>query len=178
MKKIAVGILFAVMLFSGCAGYKVSVMGVDVKALHNIEAKDGGAVALGIVASVVTHVAGHFIAAELCNVDIHLEGLTEVIDYSQCPSQDSIKWMARGGFIFQLAVNTALVELAPDSYFTKGFTGFTTVELLTYKLRHPDSGDFNLIDENEGNGSLEHALFLGWAAYNFTRLSVQEAPEQ
>lgn len=54
MRNKALGILFVVMLFSGCAGYKVSVLGVDVKALHSMEAKDCGAVALGAVASVAT----------------------------------------------------------------------------------------------------------------------------
>lgn len=176
MKKLLIIIMF--LSLTGCGGYKVSVLGVDMHELRNIKAQDCGAVALGMVASVATHVAGHFMAAELFDVDIHLNGLTEVVDYSKNPSQNSLQWMARGGFIFQLAVNTALVELAPDAYFTKGFTGFTCTELLTYGLRHPDDGDFNLIDENNGNGSLEHVLFLGWSAYNFARISVEKTGEK
>jgi hypothetical protein len=175
MFKRAFLIMLAAVLLSGCAGYKVSVLGVDVKALHSMEASDCGEVALGVVASVATHVAGHFIAAEIFDVDIHLEGLNEVVDYSTRPSQNSLQWMARGGFLFQLAVNTALVELAPDSYFTKGFTGFTTIELLTYHQRHPNSGDFALLTRNEADGDMEYNLFLTWAAYNALRLSITEA---
>ncbi len=107
-----------------------------------------GVVAVGAAASVATHIAGHYIAAEVFDVDIHLQGLNEVVDYSQNPSSNSLQWMARGGFVFQLAVNTVLVELANDSNFTKGFTALTCAELLTYDLRHSDDGDFNLLDEN------------------------------
>jgi len=171
MKKL----LLIIMLFStGCAGYQVNVLGVNMNELRDVKAGDCGSVALGVFASFASHVAGHFIVAEFVDVDIHLDGLAEVVDYDQNPSQNGLKWMARGGFLFQHVLNTALVELAPDSYFTKGFTGFTCVELLTYTLRHPGSGDFELIDENDGNGSLEYALFLGWSAYNFTRISVKK----
>ena len=171
MKKL---LLIMMLLFTGCAGYQVNVLGVNMNELQDIKAADCGEVVLGVVASFASHVAGHFIAADLFDVDIHLDGFNEVVDYDKNPSQNSLQWMARGGFVFQLALNTALVELAPDSYFTKGFTGFTCVELLTYPLRHPGEGDFELIDENGGNGSLEYALFLGWSAYNFTRISVKK----
>ena len=162
------------LLFTGCAGYQVNVLGVNMNELRNIKAQDCGEVALGVAASFASHIVGHFIAAEVFDVDIHLEGLTEVVDYTKNPNQDSLRWMARGGFVFQLALNTMLVELVPDSYFTKGFTGFTCAELLTYDFRHPGEGDFYLIDENDGNGSLEHTLFLGWSAYNFARISVKK----
>ncbi len=172
MKKL----IFILMLlsFTGCAGYQVNVLGVNMNELQNIKAKDCGEVALGMAASFATHIAGHFIFAELNGVDIELVGFNEVVDYSKNPSEDSIRWMARGGFVFQLAVNTALVEFANDSYFTKGFTALTCVELLTYDVRHTDEGDFNLLDENSGNGSLEHGLYLGWSAYNFYRISVKK----
>jgi len=174
MKKL---MLILMLLFTGCAGYQVNVLGVNMNELQNIKAKDCGEVALGAVASVATHIAGHFIFAELAGVDIELDGLNEVVDYSKNPSENSLRWMARGGFVFQLAVNTALVELANDSYFTKGFTAFTCAELLTYDIRHPGEGDFNLLDENDGNGSLEHGLYLGWSAYNFYRISVKKVDD-
>lgn len=165
--------MLVAVLLSGCAGYKVSVLGVDVKALHSMEASDCGEVVLGVATSVVVHVAGHFIVAEIVGVDIHLDGLAEIVDYA--PDRDSLQWMARGGFLFQLVVNTALVELAPDSYFTKGFTGFTSIELLTYNMRNPNNGDFVLLDHNGADGDMEYKLFLTWAAYNALRLSITEA---
>ena len=168
-------LVLTTVLFSGCAGMKFNAFGIDVKEMRDTaRAGDYGKLALGVVASLGTHVAGHFIAAEVFDVDIHLDGLNEVVDYSKNPSEGDLRWMARGGFVLQLAVNTALVELWSDSYFTKGYTAFTSVELLTYGLRHPDDGDFNLIDESGGNGSFEYFLYSSWAAYNFCRVSISK----
>ena len=170
MKKLLL-ILISMFLLCSCANMKFLVCGIDVK---EMKGKDFGVAALGAAASFGTHIAGHYIAAEIFDVDIHLDGLNEVVDYSKNPSSNSLQWMARGGFIFQLAVNTVLVELANDSYFTKGFTALTCAELLPYDLRHPNDGDFNLLDENGGNGHLEHGLFLAWSGYNFYRISFKE----
>jgi len=145
-----------------------------MKEMSNAEPEDYGKLALGAASSFATHVAGHYLAAEVFDVDIHQDGFDEVIDYSNNPSDSNVRWMARGGFILQLAVNTALVELAGDSYFTKGYTALTSVELATYGLRHKDDGDFNLLDEAGGNGSLEYGLYGAWAAYNFYRVSVSK----
>jgi len=171
MKKLPL-ILICMFLLSGCFSHtKFLVCGIDIK---EMKGKDFGVAALGAVASVGTHIVGHYIAAEVFDVDIHLDGLNEIVDYSKDPNSNSLQWMARGGFIFQLAVNTALVELANDSYFTKGFTAVTCTELLTYDFRHPNEGDFNLIDENGANGNLEHGLYLLWSGYNFYRISFKE----
>lgn len=170
MKKLLL-LVVSLFILGGCANTKFLVFGLDVK---EMKGKDFGMVAVGAAASVATHIAGHFIAAEVFDVDIHLQGLNEIVDYSKDPSSNSLQWMARGGFVFQLAVNTALVELANDSNFTKGFTALTSVELLTYNLRHPNDGDFSLLDENGANGDLEHGLFLAWSGYNFYRISFKE----
>lgn len=166
-------LLLALLAFSGCAGTQFYAFGVNVNELKDAKPEDYGKLALGAATSFATHVAGHYIAAEVFDVDIHQEGLHEVIDYSNDPSNSDVRWMARGGFVLQLAVNTALVELAPDSYFTSGYTAFTSVELITYGLRRPDDGDFNLLDESGGNGDLEYGLYGAWAGYNFYRISVR-----
>ena len=160
--------------FSGCAGMQFRVCGIDLKEMRNAKPEDCGQIAFGAAASFATHIAGHYIAAEVFDVNIHQNGLNEIIDYSNNPSQGDVQWMARGGFVLQLAVNTALAELAGDSYFTKGYTALTSVELATYGLRHKDDGDFNLLDEAGGNGSLEYGLYGAWAAYNFYRVSVRK----
>ena len=167
-------LVLLVISFTGCAGMQFHVCGIDMKEMSNAEPEDYGKLALGAVSSFATHVAGHYLAAEVFDVDIHQDGFDEVIDYSNNPSDSNVRWMARGGFILQLAVNTALVELAGDSYFTKGYTALTSVELATYGLRHKDDGDFNLLDEAGGNGSLEYGLYGAWAAYNFYRVSVSK----
>jgi hypothetical protein len=168
-------LILITVLFSGCAGMKFNAFGIDVGEMRDTaKAGDYGKLALGVAASFGTHVAGHYLAAEVFNVKIEQEGLNEVIDYSNGPSEGDVRWMARGGFVLQLAVNTALVELWGDSYFTKGYTAFTSVELLTYGLRRPDDGDFNLIDESGGNGSFEYFLYSSWASYNFCRISISK----
>lgn len=168
-------ILISIILLGGCSNTRFLICGLDVK---QMKGKDFGEAAFGAVASVGTHIAGHYIAAELFDVDIHLDGLSEVVDYSKDPSSNSLQWMARGGFIFQLGVNTLLVELANDSYFTKGFTAVTCAELLTYDFRHSDEGDFNLLDENGANGDLEHGLYLLWSGYNFYKISFKKKGDQ
>ena len=167
-------LILVTVLFSGCAGMKFNVCGIDVKEMRDAKAEDYGKIALGAAASFATHVAGHYLAAEAFGVNISQDGLNEVIDYSNDPNEGDVRWMARGSFVLQLAVNTALVEIWGDSYFTKGYTALTSVELLTYGLRHPNDGDFSLIDEAGGDGNLEHFLYSAWGAYNFCRISVTE----
>ena len=139
--------------------WKFYIMGVDVSELRDLQPKDCGAVLVGAAASMAAHVAGHYIAAELFDVEITQVGLRENLDR---PNQ----WVYRGGFLFQLAVNTILVEL-DNSYFTKGFTTFTAVELATYPVRRPTSGDFHSLD----NGDLEYFLYSTWAAHNLWRMN-------
>lgn len=161
-------------LLPGCASMEFHAFGLNITEMHQTaQAKDYGQIILGATASIATHIAGHFLAAELCNVNIDLIGLTEVVDYSTAPSPNDLRWVARGGFLLQLAVNTVLVEFANDAYFTKGYTAFTSIEILTYPFRHPDDGDLNFLDEQGGNGVLEYVLFNAWGTYNFLRISLE-----
>lgn len=170
MKKLSTILLVCVIFLSGCSNTRFLICGVDVKKMKK---KDFGTAALGMIAAVGTHIIGHHIAAKLCDVDMHQHGLAEDIDYSNNPSSSDLRWASRGGFVFQLSINTFLTHLAKDSYFTKGFTGTTFAQLLTYKFRHPNDGDFDLIDENNGNGNLEYALFTTWSGYNFYKISIK-----
>lgn len=176
MSKLLLILIF--ICFTGCANMQFHVCGLNINEMRNAKASDYGQIVLGATASFCAHAAGHYLAAEIFNVDIHQQGLNEIIDYSNNPSNSDINWFARSGFLFQLAINTALVKLAHDSYFTKGYTAFTTVELLTYNLRHINDGDFNLIEENNGNGSFEYFLFLTWDAYNFYRISLPKKSDK
>ena len=171
MIKKLVLIITCIICFSGCASMKVNICGIDV---NEMKGKDFGVALVGAVASLATHVTGHYIAAEICDVDIHQDGFNEIIDYSNNPSSSDIRWMARGGFLFQHIINSALIKYANDSYFTKGFTAFTCTEVLTYGLIHTDDGDFNLIDEAGGSGDFEYAIFGLWSAYNFYKISVKK----
>ena len=171
MKKLLL-ILICMFFLNGCfANTKFLIFGVDIK---EMKGKDFGVATLGALTAIGTHIAGHHIAAKVFDVDMHQHGLREPIDYSNNPSSSDIRWAARGGFVLQVAINTALAEFATDSYFTKGFTATTCAQLLTYNYRHPDEGDFYLIDENNGNGDLEHGLFTALSAYNFYKISFKE----
>lgn len=168
---VALWILCLPVLCKAAPAWKFYVMGVDISEIRAAKAEDCGKMILGAVASLGAHIAGHYIAAELFDVKLSQVGFTEVIDYSANPSARDIQWMGRGGFLFQLGINTLLVEYAGDSYFTKGFTGFTSLELVSYPVRRAGYGDFVLIDENGGNGNLEYFLYSTWAAHNLWRLN-------
>lgn len=138
--------------------WKFYIMGVDVSELRDASPGDYGKMALGAAASLATHIAGHYIAAEIFDVNITQVGFEEHFDRPN-------EWVSRGGFLFQLGINTLLVE-CDNSYFTKGFTAFTALELVTYPMRRPDHGDFYPLP----NGDLEHFLYSTWAAHNLWRL--------
>lgn len=122
----------AASLLIGCANYQVNIFGVDIT-------RDDAVVTLaGATASAVTHIAGHYLMAEAVGIDIHQEGFKETYE----SSPDS-KWIDRGGFMLQIAVNGILIITTEDSYFTKGYTATTLLQLMTYPIRHPDDGDFN-----------------------------------
>jgi len=173
LKYAAIAILL--WLTVGCANTKFYAFGVDINDLAKAKPADYGELALGVVASTATHVAGHYIAAELADVDIHQEGMAEIIDGYETKS--GVRWFARSGFLLELGVNTMLIELYPDAYFTKGYTMMSTIRYVTYNIRNTDANDFKCLDRFDGNGNFEHTLYGAWVTYNFLRLSIQEKKE-
>lgn len=169
---VAIALLLSI---GGCANTKFIVCGLDVT---NMKGKDFGVAALGAVASLATHIGGHYIAGSIFNVDFEMDGLSERIDYAAGPAGKDIKWFARGGFVLQVGVNTILTSFFEDSYFTRGYTAMTAVELLSYPIRKTDDGDFFLLDQEGGNGNLEYLLYLGITGYNVFRTSKEYRPNQ
>ena len=137
--------------------WKFYLMGVDVSKFRDAIPGERVEMTLGGLASLGVHIAGHHIAGSLAGVNVTQVGLCEYFDRKN-------EWASRGGFLFQLGVNTLLVEFN-DSYFTKGFTTFTGCQLTTYPIRRPDYGDFHSLD----NGNLEYFLYSTWAAHNLWR---------
>jgi hypothetical protein len=132
-------ILVLLMISSiGCANTRFVVFGVDVT---NMKGKDAGAMVAGGLTSVATHIAGHYIMAEMVGMEIRQEGFKELYEGDYNSSDE--RWVDRGGFLFQVAVNGVLIWVTEDSYFTKGYTATTVLELATYPIRHPDDGDFH-----------------------------------
>lgn len=139
--------------------WKFYVMGVDVSEFRDATAGERLEMTLGGLASLGVHIAGHHIVGNLAGVNVTQVGLLEHFDKPN-------EWASRGGFLFQNGVNTLLVEFYP-SYFTKGFTVFTALELSTYPARRVGYGDFHGLN----NGDLEYYLYSTWAAHNLWRLN-------
>ena len=171
MKKLFIILSLVVLSSVGCSNTRFIVCGLDIT---NMNSKDFGVTALGAAASMATHIAGHYLAAEIMDVDFELQGLEEIVDYSQDYSQNQLQWFARGGFVLQVGVNLALTTFAEDSYFTKGYTAFTAAELLSYPFRRQGTGDFVVLDEQGADANLEYALYLGLTGYNFMKVSLKE----
>ena len=139
--------------------WKFYIMGVDVSEFRDAKPGERAQLLLGGLVSCGVHVGGHYVAAEMAGVNITQVGFTEYYDRPN-------SWVDRGGFLFQLGINTLLVEFMP-SYFTKGYTAFTAIELSTYPVRRVGYGDFHFLD----NGDLEYYLYSTWAAHNLWRVN-------
>ena len=130
---------------TGCVNTNYYVLGVDVK---EMTVENIGETLLGAAASVGTHVAGHYLAAEILNIEIRQERDREIIVYPNKHSDSDLAWFARGGFVLQMGVGTALVQLWPDSYFTRGYTIMADTQVLSYPIRYnEDKGDFAFLEK-------------------------------
>ena len=156
-------LLIIIILLTGCANTNSYVLGVDVRAMTK---ENIGETVLGAVVSVGTHVAGHYLVAEFLDIDIKQKGSLETISRPDHHSNSALAWYARGGFVLQMGVGTALVHLAPDSYFTRGYTVMAGTQILTYPLRyHEDKGDFTFLE------GYEWPLYSAWSLYNMYLLN-------
>jgi len=167
---ITILIALGCLVSSGCSSTKVYVLGIDAnQAISDMKSEDAGKIILGAVASVATHIAGHYIAAEMVGGDIDQQGIREVVINSGELSESDHRWIARGGFVAQTLVNMALTsfEATRKSYFTRGFTLATMLEIGTYPLRWQDEGDLHYLEEYGGNSEIEWGLYTGASLYNF-----------
>ena len=154
-------LLVVTSLLFGCANTKFVIFGVEVN-------KQNASLTLaGALTSIGTHVGGHYIAAGIFDVGIEQDGSHEILTSDD---QSDLRWTARGGFLLQSLVGTALVIVKPKSYFTKGFVSATFVELGTYSARNGDSGDFETIDLCGGDAQREFNIYVGLGLYNLIAL--------
>jgi len=155
-------IIISLIILTGCANPKFLVCGVDVK---EITKKDVIVGVLGAGVSLVAHVAGHYIAAEIFDIEITQVGAREVILNPDKHSKAELEWFARGGFVLQLSINTVLVHVIPESFFTKGYTTMTGIEITSYPYRYrADMGDFYYLND------FECPLYMVWAEYLNARI--------
>lgn len=166
--------------FSGCASsksMKFYILGVDVN--EAVKAEDVGEMLIGAAASAATHIAGHYMAAELVDGDIDQQGMHEVVTNYDALSQSDRIMIGRGGFLLQAIANTTLTsfESTRKSSFTRGYTLATMAQSGLYIISSPPSsndGDLWMIDDNGGNANLEWGLYTGTSIYNFYRINKED----
>ena len=169
-------VLILILLSTGCANMNVNIMGIDPREMTT---RNAGEMVLGAVASFGVHLGAHYAASKILDIEVEQQDLiTEYIPNIDKYDDSDIRWFARAGFLAQTGVNTILThwDLTEDSYFTKGYTGYTVLNIIEYPINHynDNEGDFNMIDANGGNGDLEYLFFLGITTYNFHRLTFKE----
>lgn len=167
-------LLLLLALVSGCAGTKFYFCGVDTDIVKDAEGKDWLAVGAGVVTSVATHTAGHWLAGEIFDVDFDFKNNYTKEEVTSYDSDGDLRWFARGGFVLQHALGTALTsfETTRYSYFTKGYVASAAIGTWTYPLYHAGSDyhDFKLLDEADGNGDLEYGIYSAIALHNVLRV--------
>jgi hypothetical protein len=139
--------------------------GVDMALVTEASRKDALKVVAGAAVSAATHIAGHYVFAEVFDVDVKQNGFSEEFTTD---SESDRRWAARGGFILQHAVNLGLTsfETTRYSYFTKGYTITTSLQTWTYPLRHPNDGDFKTSDA----GMIDYYIFSALSTHNMLRI--------
>ena len=125
--------------------WKIYILGVDLDRI-----KEGGwpIVALGAVSSLISHRLGH-------------------TGYERLDS-DETRGYGRAGFIVQSIVGLALTSFKSTrkSSFTKGWIGWTDLQLALYHQWHKDWGDFGTIEDQGGNRKRDYNAFCLIAVYN------------
>ena len=162
--------LLCLLCATQCRWTKVYVLGIDAnQAISDMATESAEEVLLGAIASVATHLAGHYIAAELVSGDLKQRGIREITLNPWELSASDYRWIARGGFVAQTLVNTVLTSCRAtrDSYFTRGFTLGTMLEIGTYPVGWSSEGDLHYLEAYGGNPDLEWGLYTGLSLYNF-----------
>lgn len=174
MKRLLIALLL--LSLAGCGGTKFYFLGVDADLFKEAKGKDWVKAGAGIVASAGTHVLGHYVAGEVFNVDFEFQDYytkEHITNYDEC-SETDLQWFARGGFVLQHAVGTALTsfEATRYSWFTKGYVASAAVGTWTYPLYHygSDYHDFRLLDDAGGNGDLEYGIYSAIGLHNLLRV--------
>jgi len=172
-------VILSLLLLCGCGGTKFYFFGVDADIVKEADGKDWLSVGAGVVTSVGTHVAGHWIAGEIFDIDYKFKDFytKEEVSYecwnSDCSSSD-LRWFARGGFVLQNGIGLALTsfESTRYSYFTKGYVATSAIDTWSYPVRHygSDYNDMKMLDAHGGNGDLEYAIYSTIAMHNLLRV--------
>jgi hypothetical protein len=142
--------------------------GVNAKTFKEANYK---AVALGAVASVVTHTAGHYAYAGLTGMRVQQDGLHEIVD-GKAP-EHNLRDFSMAGFALQNGVGLILTSIPAtrQSDFTKGYVTAAFVETAFYPaFFRGESGDLYMSNQYGGNADIEYAIFTAIATHNMLRV--------
>lgn len=173
-------LLLPLLLLLGCAstGTKFYFFGVDTDIVSEAKGSDWAKVGAGVVTSLGAHIGGHWLAGEVFDIDYKFQDhyREEEIDYDcwsgETCSNSDLRWFARGGFVLQHAIGTALTsfEATRYSYFIKGFVATNAVHTWTYMHgNRSDYHDFKMLDHAGGNGDLEWGIYSAISLHNVLR---------
>jgi hypothetical protein len=180
MKKLL--LVFLMFALCSCGGTKFYFFGVDADIFKEANGKNWMAVSAGVVTSVATHTAGHWLAAEAFGVEFKFKDCYTKEEVTHYDSDSDLRWFARGGFVLQHAVGTALTsfETTRYSWFTKGYVASSAIGTWTYPLYHSGSDyhDFKLIDDAGGNGDAEYGIYSAIGLHNLLRVPWKKTDEK
>ena len=160
MKKTTALIMIMCMAFlSGCATYQLN--GVPLDKFQHATTEQWAKMAAGMVASGVTHWAGHVLYLEMNGIEWHQSGVCEWVD--EPTSDGKLSALGRAGFVSQLSVGLILDVLDTDEFFLTGYHAGSLLEVVSYPLT--GNGDLELIDR-AGNARLE------WVGYTAASVAL------
>jgi len=166
-------LLLLLLLLTGCGGTKFYLFGVDTDIITEAEGKELVYAGIGAVASLGSHVVGHYVAGEVFGVDFEYQDYytKEHVTIHDDTSDSDLRWFARGGFVMQQTIGTALTsfEATRYSYFTKGYVGMNAVHTWTYGLRRSKYHDLEMLDDHGGNGNMEWGIYSAISLHNVLR---------
>lgn len=169
MKRILLASCLLVLFSTSCfaSDYKFYFFGIDGQWIKQSNYK---LMAGGLASSLLTHVTGHYLSAELLGMHIHQHGLSE--DVQGHESDSNMRWFMRSGFLAQAIIGTALTSFESTRYssFTRGYITGSAIELFSYPVRYQEEGDFHGIDEHGGNSSVEFGLYSLVSIHNLMRI--------
>lgn len=173
MKKFVVAFMIAISLFcispvyaAENSNWQFYFFGVDLQWAKTAKWEY---VAAGVATSVLVHVAGHYIAADITGSKIRQDGFKEIITYYK---DSDARWIGRAGFIAQNGIALILTsfEKTRQSDFTRGFVIASALETWTYPVRYNEDGDLAMINKAGGNKDIEYGIYSAVAAHNMLRL--------
>ena len=153
-------------------GFEFYFLGVNLKTFQQ---SNWMKLAIGAVASVLTHELGHALYLESQGKDWDFNVSFSsgfAISTHDFLSDKQYRGLGRSGFLLQSSIGILLTafEGTRNSDFTKGWTAMNAFQTSSYPWRRHDFGDdFEMIEKGHSTSDTEFVLFSFLSTYNFSR---------